>query len=413
MPLKPLQPLAIVTPWFGEHLKGGAEQQAYQLATRLAARGHVVHVLTTCARAPQDDWSENHFPAGETQGQGFRIIRFPLSHRNEQIFQQINHILLSIGKEHLKAGVNPITTEEARTFVEYNIQSPRLLKHLSRNKARYRAFIFIPYLYGPILSGLPLVADKALLQPCLHDEAYAYLPSVEALFRKARAILFNSAGEGRLGEKLFGPGILPRSHIVGEGVESLAMASQFSAEIKSLGPLELGRHPYLLYLGRRDITKNVPSMVRAFLAYKRRSPASMLRLALAGPGDGTDITDPSVVELGLVSEEEKNALLKHCLALVQPSLNESYSRVIMEAWYYEKPVLVNRKCLATAIAVVESGGGLLAAEPGEWEAQFAMLETLSTGQRDQLGRQGRNYANLYADWDKTLERFEKILERFF
>jgi len=35
---------AIVTPWFGQDLKGGAEQHAWQIASRLAARGHEIEV---------------------------------------------------------------------------------------------------------------------------------------------------------------------------------------------------------------------------------------------------------------------------------------------------------------------------------------------------------------------------------
>ena len=38
--------LGIVIPWFGRELKGGAEQQAWQVASRLAARGHEIEVLT-------------------------------------------------------------------------------------------------------------------------------------------------------------------------------------------------------------------------------------------------------------------------------------------------------------------------------------------------------------------------------
>ena len=54
--------LAIVIPWFGLELKGGAEQQAWQIATRLAQRGHDLEVMTTCCRSHQDDWSTNHLP---------------------------------------------------------------------------------------------------------------------------------------------------------------------------------------------------------------------------------------------------------------------------------------------------------------------------------------------------------------
>lgn len=62
--------LAIVIPWFGRELKVGAEQHAWQIATRLAQRGHDLDVVTTCCRSHQDDWSINHLPSGITEEPG-------------------------------------------------------------------------------------------------------------------------------------------------------------------------------------------------------------------------------------------------------------------------------------------------------------------------------------------------------
>src|SRR4051812_12867849 len=72
-----MKPVAVVIPWFGRELKGGAEQYAWQIAVRLRARGHPVEVLTTCCRAFLEDWSTNHFPAGVTEEDGVTVRRFP------------------------------------------------------------------------------------------------------------------------------------------------------------------------------------------------------------------------------------------------------------------------------------------------------------------------------------------------
>ena len=50
---------AFVIPWFGQDLVGGAEQHIFQVATRLAKRGHRIEVLATCCRSFPDDWQEN------------------------------------------------------------------------------------------------------------------------------------------------------------------------------------------------------------------------------------------------------------------------------------------------------------------------------------------------------------------
>src|SRR4029077_1236227 len=104
-------------------------------------------------------------------------------------------------------------------FVQHNIESQALLDYLGIEGHAYHAFIFLPYMFAPVMLGLPLVAERAWLQPCLHDEPHAYLFETAALFRDAHGLLFNSEGELELAVKLYGPAILSRSVVVGEGVE--------------------------------------------------------------------------------------------------------------------------------------------------------------------------------------------------
>ena len=66
---------AFVIPWFGPDLVGGAEQHVFQVATRLARRGHEVEVLTTCCRSFRDDWSQNHLPEGVFTESGVTVRR--------------------------------------------------------------------------------------------------------------------------------------------------------------------------------------------------------------------------------------------------------------------------------------------------------------------------------------------------
>ncbi len=399
--------IAIVTSWFGRELKGGAEQLAWQVATRLAARGHAVEVLTTCCRSFLDDWSVNHLAPGESVEEGVVIRRFPVEKRRDGEFAAANNFVLSIPHHDLRPGVNPFTCGTGDTFVYENIKSAKLLKFLRKNRQRYHAFIFLPYLYGPILNGLPLVAERAWLQPCLHDEAYAYLPRVEELFRMARGILYNSEGEARLARRLYGPGIAGKEEVVGVGVET---SGREGGLVRQVGPLQMDADRFILCLGRRDVHKNTLFLTRAFAAFRRQHPGTDLKLALAGPGDD-DYNDPGagIFDLGLVSEEEKEALLGHCLALFHPSANESYSRVIMEAWFHDRPVAAHRDCLATAMAVEKAGGGWLAGDEAEWAGLFARVDRMGEKERLALGRQGEQYARRYAVWDAVIDRYEDVL----
>jgi glycosyltransferase involved in cell wall biosynthesis len=250
--------------------------------------------------------------------------------------------------------------------------------------------------------AVSILKERAALQPCLHNEAYAYLPQIAQAFYTAGKLLFNSEGEQEQAMRVFGPGIWTKSHVVGEGVEMYGRTNRAPATEKTNGR-------FVLYLGRKDPGKNVPLLVRAFERFRRVRPNSDLRLVLAGNGsidlNGCD----SVTDLGVVSESEKANLLQDCIALVQPSANESFSRVMMEAWGYGRPVAAQASCLATATAVERSGGGWLAETEDDWAKLFATMHRAPTQELVELGRKGQHYAKEIADWEKVMERYEEAL----
>ncbi|MEQ9359178.1 glycosyltransferase [Coleofasciculus chthonoplastes] len=402
-----MKPLAIVTPWFNKNLTGGAEQQAWQVATRLASRGHKIEVLTTCCRSFHDDWAVNHFKAGVSRENGLLIRRFPVSRRDRTAFDQVNRVMLSLPPCQLKPGVNPVKSGESAVFASANINSPKLLNYLSKKSKSYQAFLFIPYLYGIILNGLPLVSSKAFLQPCLHDEVYAYLPEVAKIFHQCQGLLWISEGEYHQGIKLYGSGIIPKSVVVSAGVEVTRHEENQTEPVLSL---QLDKEFYILCLGRRDRTKNTNLLVDAYIKFKQQYPESKLKLVLAGSGNQSfNDSEQGVIDLGVVDEPEKAALLTHCIALFQPSRNESFSRVIMEAWFYGKPVAANRDCLATAMAVESSQGGWLAGSEVEWAELFAKVDQMGEEQLVSYGTRGQAYAKENAVWDKVIERYEFAL----
>jgi glycosyltransferase involved in cell wall biosynthesis len=397
--------IAIVTPWFGADLRGGVEQQTWQLAHHLTQRGHAVDVLTTRCASFHDDWSRNGLRGGVEHHGLLTIRRFRTAHRDRRAFERVNAILLSLRPEALRPSVSPLGEDDARVFEEQNINSPALYAYLTAEGHTYTQILFMPYLYGPTLLGLPLVAERAYLQPCLHDESYAYLTRVAEVAHLAKGLLFNSAGEFELALRLFGPGIVPKSTIVGEGVEFLEDAPAAADRVGNFVP---SQEAYVLYLGRQDPAKNVPAIVVAFAEFKRQQPASRIRLVLAGErsvsyGDAAK----GIVDLGAVGEAEKAALLAHCRALVQPSVNESFSRVIYEAWTYGRPVVVHRACLPTASAVRLSGGGYLADSSASWLDALHRIEYGSREELDRLGALGRTFAREAGAWPHVIARYER------
>jgi glycosyltransferase involved in cell wall biosynthesis len=408
--------VAVVTPWFGAGLRGGAERQARELSSRLAARGHAVEVLATCALSPQDDWSVNHYVEGVCVEDGLAVRRFRVDPRDARAFERANAALLAVADSDLKAGVCPVAGDAARAFADHNINSSPLVDFLREEADRFDAFIFIPYLYGTTLRGVVTVPERALLQPCLHEEPYAHLPAVAEIFRRARRVLFNSEGERALALRLYGPGVHARARVVGEGVEfapadDLPKDSADGPPAGDVLPRELRGARFVLYLGRRDSTKNVDLLLRAFRRFKADSPSSDLLLALAGEGrESFDARGAGVFDLGVVSEASKGGLLASARALFQPSRRESFSRVLMESWLAARPVVVNRECAPTAEAVERSRGGRLAATEEEWARAFAFVDAATDEELDDAGEHGRAYAREHADWDRVIDRYEEVFD---
>lgn len=393
------QSIALVTPWFGDDQTNGAALLSSQLVRELFASNHRIDVLTTCARSFGDDWSHNYYAEGAARLENFTVRRFAVRDRDAGAFDRANAFLLSQPLEFLRAHPTCIPASVAGAFCRENIQSPGLLKYLADWGRSYSAILFTPYLYGPVLAGLEIAGARAFLQPCLHDEPYAYLPQVARLFHGARGLLFNSRAEYDLARRLYGPGIETKSTIVGHWVA----APESKATI---GDGAIPRERFVFYLGRICESKNAHRIVKAFHDYRRYRPGSRLQLVLAGDGEMIE-SGNGVRLLGRISERRKAALLQSCAALLQPSVNESFSRSVMEAWSYGKPAAVNGDCAPTASAVRECGGGWTASSPAEWIAALSAIDRANTQELCELGELGREHYLRFGTPQRVLQRYRE------
>ena len=400
--------IAFVTPWFGENLQGGAERIALEAAQGLQARGHDVEIITTCSESWDTDWYRNAHRPGISEEAGLPVRRFRVDRANRERFDAVNQLLLETRRSRLKPGLSPIDERDARDFIKHNINSFEMGVHIRNHAEEYDAFIFLPYLYGTTLQGWRLAPDKAILLTCLHDEAYAYLPRVSEMMLGAAQLAFNSESTYAIARRLYGPAIIPRSTVVGAAI-SWPQTEGMSAE-----PIE-GFEPensrYALYLGRRSAEKNVDVLERAYRRFRELASESQLQLVSAGLGERTSMEDvPGIVDLGFVSEDQKVRLLRNCAMLMQPSVNESYSRVLMEAWHAGRPVTVHAECPPTADAVRETGAGWLASDEQSWQKIFLQLDATSAGELSALGARASDYVRRYASWSEVLDRYELILD---
>jgi len=390
--------IAILTPWYGQECTGGAEMLARELAQRLSERDAVT-VLTTTSRSFLHEWDKDYHKPGRFRDGNYDVVRFRVRRRNSEAFAANNEQLLGLPRHRWPE----ISRYGIRTdfFLDESINSPELEAHVKRQGgAWYDAILALPYLYGVVVNAIKTAQAPIHLIPCLHDEAYARIPRIEDAMHRAKTLLFNSAGEAELALRLYGPGILEKSYVIGTGIPP-------AYEPALTSPIE-GR--YYLYLGRREPEKGVDLLVGAFRHHRYNGSRREVKLVLAGPGERSyDDAEGGIRDLGFIDEATKARLLKDALALLQPSQNESYSRVLMEAWRENVPVVAHAECLATATAVLESKGGLLAATGDEWAAALRALEEMEPAERRRIGALGAQYAAEHSDWDKAISRLRAAI----
>jgi glycosyltransferase involved in cell wall biosynthesis len=352
-----------------------------------------VEVLTTCAR-DHLTW-RNVLPPGATTEHGVTVRRFPVTPRDERTFSRLHRRILRGGR---------LTVEEEIRWAEESVSSPPLYAHLVGHRAEYDAVCFAPYLFGTTLWGVHMVPERAVLIPCLHDEPFAYLGVVRGVFEACHGFIFNSPPEAELARKLYGlDGRLA-------GIVGLGFDLPVRGDVADFRRRHRLKGPILLYLGRKETGKNVPLLIEYARRY-RATHRGDVTLVLAGDGP---VTVPrgteGVRDLGYLEPIEKATAYAAATVVCQPSLNESFSIVLMEAWLAGTPVLVHARCAVTSYHAARANGGLVFADFYEFaEALTLLLEEAPL--RASLGAQGRAYVEAEYAWPVVTRRLVATLER--
>lgn len=395
--LHPVRSYAFILPRFGEGIAGGAETLAGSLAARLAARGDRIEVFTTCAKDNRT-WA-NEFPAGSSTEFGIPVTRFPVDQRNLDLWVRL--------QIQLNDGI-PLSIDEQLDWMQHSVNASGLYSHLREVSRKFDAYFFAPYLFGTTFWGSLVCPQKSILIPCLHDEQNAYVDVMFSMFRQIRGAVFNASAERDLARRLYGP--------IAGGVVGMGFIPHEPSYAESLAPYFRENFPYILYLGRKETGKNAQVLIDHFIAFKEQYPEwDAARLVIAGGGSFSDLLRPhaaqrsDIVDLTHVSENEKHRLLRHAAFLCQPSTNESFSIVLMEAWLLGCPVVVNAGCAVTKEHVVASGGGLFFGSCADFIAVAAeLLQDRSLAL--EMGRAGEQYVRQEYDWEAVLSRFDTTVE---
>lgn len=391
--------LAVVTPCFGDSCESEAGLRARRLASAFAANGHDVDVLTTASRGPA--------AAGED---GYTVRRFPVDRRDAKAFDRADAYL------RLQSPRSARTTFPAAVTDGYaqNVRSRALLDYLADGCGDRTALLFMPYRWQPVLEGIPRVAGRAFMQPCLRREAYAFLPAVSTAIHATRGLFFGSDAEYRLALHIFGPGIRDKSVVVGEWLDEPV---RLAAVVRPGGFAPEGER-FVLYVGPRDETKNVGLLVAAFRSFRETHARASLKLVLAGPGTES-YADPErgVLDLGPLGVAECEALLEFALVVTEPSYEVS-SPSVLEAFARACPVAVNANGpWPAAFAEARSGpdlgaAGWEASTKAQWAQVFEAIEGMDRSERDRRGGAARRYFERNASVAGVLARYEGAIDGF-
>jgi len=384
--------LAIVVPRYGLEIVGGAETFVRLLAEQLTSNSEFsAEVWTTCT----DNLGRGGdvYPAGMQSINGVPVRRFPVDVRFRDVRRY--HELTAKFVQYA-----PTTVEDEYAWIDNSLHSPSLYAHIARQGEAFDLLFFIPYLYGITYYGASLWPDRTVIWPCLHDEPFAYFLQTRLMLASSRGVMFNSQEELTLArDQLRIP--LPRPYVVGGALDDFqANPDRFRRKYGL-------REPFLLYVGRLDATKNVLELVNFFMLYKQHHPGP-LKLVLVGKGALLIPHHPDIVAIGFQSEEDKWDVCAAATVLVQPSLMESFSIVIMESWLAGVPVLVHTYCDVTRSHVLRSNGGLHYVGYEEFAGTLDWFLSHPEA-RVRMGMLGRTYVRRNYNRAAILNRFRQAV----
>ncbi|MFI5301846.1 MAG: glycosyltransferase family 4 protein [Polyangiales bacterium] len=396
--------LAVVIERFGDGITGGGEYHARRVAQHLAdptSRAHDVTILTSTSRDARR-W-DSPFTPGEDRVAGLRVLRFPVESSVDRDLERARQAALGL------VGRSPVGVREAATTWA-NPYVPQLHAHLAAT--RYDAVFFFRYFYYPSIGGAHRTDSYRVGVPLLHDEPSARRPSVRRYLRALDAIVVNTDEERELVYEVGGDLRAPVI-VAGCGVDPPSAA---------IGPRPFDA-AYVAYFGRRkDGTELLPEMWRAFRERYggarftddrgRSVRGDALKLVTIGEPSFREIAGDGWHVEGHVDEATRWRFAAHAEAIVNPSLHESLSLVILEGWWVGRPVLVRAQCRVMARQVQRAEAGAAFRDAISFaDALAAMLR--GPDRRRVLGENGRAFATSRYEWSTVMRRYDDALARRF
>ena len=384
--------VAVINQRYGSEVNGGSEYYTKKLAEHLNEY-YNVEVLTTTA-LNYDTW-EPYYSAGIELENGISVHRFHVAKtRNVIEFKLINKMVRLFPA--LSKLLEPMWIKSQGPYC------PQLISYIKDHKDDFDAFVFVTYLYFTTAAGLPEVSDKAILVPTAHDEYCIYFRMYEELFRSPKGIVYLTEEEEKFTEQLFNNYDIPHE-IAGSGID---ISDDVTGEnFKKKYGIE---SDYVIYVGRVDTSKNCDELFKYFSEFNKRKSGT-LNLVVVGKLMMAEPKNEQIRCLGFISEEDKKSAIAGAKALIMPSEYESLSLAVLEAMAIGIPVIVNGACSVLTGHCKKSGAGITYRTYEQFENGMVSLLQDDT-KYHKMSAAGRRYVSENYNWDRTIEKYRKLIE---
>jgi glycosyltransferase involved in cell wall biosynthesis len=382
--------LAVVVQRYGADINGGAELHARYVAERLSKHAQV-EVLTTCAR-DYVTWRDA-YREGMEEVNGVPVRRFRVDHERDvgQFGRWSDRVF---GQRHSYL-------DELKWLDAEGPTSTALVTHLAAGKTVYDYVIFFSYRYYHSYHGTKAIASRSVLVPTAERDEAIGLAIAARIFRRVRAIMYNSPEERRLIQAVSSNQDVPGVVVgVGSEIPDETRPERFRQKYGITGR-------FALYIGRIDQNKGCKELFTYFLNGLQALPRG-LQLVLIGKEMLPVPEHPRIRHLGFLDDRDKFDALAAADLLVMPSYYESLSMVALEAWALGKPVLANGRCEVLRGQCIRSNAGLY------YETAAEFVETLraiaeSRRLNAAFGANGRRFFQQHYAWRVIEQKYLDML----
>jgi len=316
---------------------GGSEYILWLYAKYMAKRGHNVYIM--CYKSDKKSMTR----LGEASNRIHVIELVPNVEHRGVLFQQITPNLEYLGKGAKKL-------EELRRrdidIIHSNTYVPPLLGSISRIKLN-KPHIMTVHDVGSVM-GLRFLCRW--FKEGGNNSFTSYLKALAGIMYEYFMLAFIPK------DALIVPSIQTREDIylflkpqqINTKIYIVPNTIDFEIHELYKNRYRISYDPCFLYIGRPVFYKNVHILVRAFKEVVRENKEAKLFIIGQGPLEQLlknyiqkQSLENRILICGHVDQEEKMRLLSRCLALVNLSMFEGFGIVLLESWYFEKPVIAS------------------------------------------------------------------------